>query len=88
MKGRKSVSRDPVRRQEVKLALDALAIVAENGDEVAKARAQILVDRFNQVRRTHPGQPNYIDIRDFGHDPEPQVQVQGNPEARQPNRNA
>ena len=88
LKGKKSVSRDPVRRQEVKLALDALAIVAENGDEVAKARAQILVDRFNQVRRTHPGQPNYIDIRDFGHDPEPQVQVQGNPEAGQPNRNA
>ena len=66
VKGKKSVSRDQQRKESVKIALDALAIVAENGDAVAKAIAQILIDRFNQVRRTGPEDPNHSKLADYG----------------------
>ena len=66
VKGKKSVSRDTQRKESVKIALDALAIVAENGDAVAKARAQNLIDRFNQVRKTGPEDPNHIKLADYG----------------------
>ena len=69
LKGKKAVSSDPQRQASVKLALDALAIVAENGDAVAKERAQILVDRFNKVRDAKPGQKNYVDLKDYGKAP-------------------
>lgn len=65
-KGKKSVKNDPERKARVDLALDALAIVAENGDHVAKARAQILVDRFNEVRGARRGQNNFVDLEQRG----------------------
>ncbi len=65
-KGKKSVKNDPERKAKVDLALDALAIVAENGDHVAKARAQILVDRFNEVRGAQRGQNNFVDLEQRG----------------------
>jgi hypothetical protein len=86
VKGKKSVSRDPQRRESVKLALDALAIVAENGDDVARARAQILVDRFNEVREAHPGDRNHVDLRDYGHVPEPEAPARVEPAPAQPLR--
>lgn len=73
VKGKKAVTGNAQRKESVKLALDALAIVAENGDDVAKARAQILVDRFNEVRHAAPGQRNYVDIRNYGQAPEPEA---------------
>lgn len=66
VKGKKAASGNRQRQESVKLALDALAIVAENGDNVAKARAQILVDRFNAVRKTHPGDRNHVDLANYG----------------------
>ena len=66
LKGKKSVSSNPVRQESVKLALDALAIVADSGDRVAKERAQILVDRFNKVRGVKPGHKDYIDLQNYG----------------------
>ena len=81
VKGKKAVTGNTQRKESVKLALDALAIVAENGDDVAKARAQILVDRFNTVRHTAPGQQNYVDIRDYGHVPEQEAAAAEGPEA-------
>ena len=81
VKGKKSVTSNPQRKDSVKLALDALAIVAQNGDDVAKARAQILVDRFNAVRHAAPGQPNYMDIRNYGHVAEPEAAAVGGNEA-------
>lgn len=69
VKGKKAVSGNLQRQESVKLALDALAIVAENGDHVAKARAQILVDRFNAVRKTHPGDRNHVNLANYGNVP-------------------
>ncbi len=66
LKGKKAVSSDPKRQESVRLALNALAIAAKNGDEVAKARAQILVDRFNKVRGVQPGHKDYVDLKNFG----------------------
>ena len=66
LKGKKSVSSDPQRQESVKLALDALAIAAKDGDATAKARAQMLVDRFNEVRGVKPGHKNYIDLKNYG----------------------
>lgn len=65
-KGKKSVKNDPERKAKVDLALDALAIVAENGDHVARARAQMLVDRFNEVRGARRGQNNFVDLEQRG----------------------
>ena len=70
----------------MKLALDALAIVAENGDDVARARAQILVDRFNEVREAHPGDRNHVGLRDYGHVPEPEAPARVEPAPAQPLR--
>ena len=64
-KGRKSVKNDPQRKASVDLALKALAVVAESGDDVAKARAQILVDRFNQVRGKPEGHPDHVDLKNY-----------------------
>lgn len=69
VKGKKAVTRNPQRQLAVKQALDALAIVAENGDRVATARAQILADRFNEVRRTRPGDRNHVDLANYGKAP-------------------
>ena len=66
LKGKKSVSSNPVRQESVKLALDALAIVADNGDRITKERAQILVERFNKVRGVKPGHKDYIDLNNYG----------------------
>ena len=84
VKGKKSVKNDPERKEIVKTALDALALAAENGDEVAKARAQMLADRFNKVRGTHQGDQHYVDIRDYGHNIQGlQAPVQEGPDLEQ-----
>ena len=75
VKGKKKVSSDPQRKESIKIALDALAIVAENGDNVAKTRAQILIDRFNTVNKaTEPGSRNHIDLSNYGKDILPAAQ--------------
>ena len=66
VKGKKSVTNDPQRKASVKLALDALAIAAKDGDTVAKARAKILVDRFNEVRHAEAGDRNFVDLKNYG----------------------
>ncbi len=66
LKGKKSVKNDPRREASVDLALNALAIAAKNGDSVAKARAQILADRFNKVRGVQPGHRDFIDLSKYG----------------------
>ena len=84
VKGKKSVKNDPERKEIVKTALDALALAAENGDAVAKARAQMLADRFNKVRGTHQGDQHYVDIRDYGHNIQGlQAPVQEGPDLEQ-----
>lgn len=63
--GKKSVRRTKEGRDSADLALSALAIVASSGDEVARARAQLLVDRINEVRGTQPGDKYYVRLRDY-----------------------
>ncbi len=65
LKGKKSVKNDPQREASVDLALNALAIAAKNVDSVAKARAQILADRFNKVRGAQPGHRDFVDLSKY-----------------------
>lgn len=65
LKGKKSVRRRQEDRDAVDLALSAVAVAAREGDAVAKKRAQILVDRVNQVRGAKPGEPNHVDLREY-----------------------
>lgn len=79
VKGKKSLKNDPVRQESVDLALDALSIVAAEGDEVAKARAQILVDRFNTVRGAkQQGDRGFVNLDDHAKkfQEEPQAEQQ------------
>ena len=75
-KGKKSVKNDPERKANVDLALNALAIVAESGDAVAKARAQLLVDRFNEVRGKPVGHPDHVDLKDYGKAKAPEIKAE------------
>ena len=65
LKGKKSVRRRQEDRDAVDLAVSAVAVAARDGDAVAKKRAQILVNRINQVRGTKPGEPNHVDLKDY-----------------------
>ena len=65
LKGKKSVRRRQEDREAVDLAISAVAVAARDGDPVAKKRAQILVNRINQVRDVAPGEPNHVDLRDY-----------------------
>ncbi len=49
----------------VLLQLAGLAIAASCGDAVARARAQILVDRINEVRGTKPGDQYFVRLSDY-----------------------
>ena len=65
LKGKKSVRRHQEGRDSVDLALNILSTVAFSGDKVAMERAQILVDRINEVRGAEPGSRDYVDLRDY-----------------------
>jgi hypothetical protein len=67
LKGRKGVSRNMERRESVELAIRAVAICAENGDAVAKQRAQTLADRINVVRGVKRGEKHFVDLEDYSH---------------------
>lgn len=62
LKGKKSVRRDQKGKDSVDLALRAVAIAANSGDDTAIQRARILVDRINTVRKTGPGYRHYVDL--------------------------
>ena len=66
VKGKKSVTTNQQRKESVDLALDALAIVASSGDNVAKARANILINRFNEVRNADRNPQNKVDLANYG----------------------
>lgn len=65
LKGRKGVSRNMERRESVELAIRTVAICAENGDAVAKQRAQTLADRINVVRGVKRGEKYFVDLDDY-----------------------
>ncbi len=66
LKGKKAVTNNAQRKASVKLALDALSVAAANGDATAKRRAQNLVNRINKVRGAEPGDPNYVNLDNYG----------------------
>lgn len=70
-KGKMAVRRTTEGRNSFDLAMKALAIAARDGDEVAKKRAQILVERINATRKAGCNSPNYINLETLA--PAPQA---------------
>ena len=64
-KGKKSVRKTKEGKESFDLAMKALAFASKNGDDVARARAQNLVDRINQVRGVKKGQRNFVDLKAY-----------------------
>lgn len=65
-KGKMKVRMTKKGRDSFDLAMKALAIVAKNGNEVAKARADILVERINEVRgATQPHSKNRVELKEY-----------------------
>lgn len=65
LKGRKSTRRSPQEKETVELCLKALSMAAASGDQVAEERAQILVDRINEVRGAEPGSKDHVDLDNY-----------------------
>ncbi len=69
LKGKEKPRKGPESKEKFRIAMDALAIAARNGDAVAKKRAQDVVDRINTVRKAKPGTENYVSLNDYGQAP-------------------
>ena len=69
LKGKEKPRKGPESKEKFKIAMDALAIAARNGDAVAKKRAQDVVDRINTVRKAKAGSENYVSLNDYGKAP-------------------
>ncbi len=54
----------------------AVALAAQSGDDVAKQRAQNLVDKYNFTRGTMPGLYGYVDLKDFEEKKQPEAENQ------------
>ncbi|MBO6157696.1 MAG: hypothetical protein J6P72_00385 [Firmicutes bacterium] len=67
MKGKKSIRRDQDGRNRFDQSLDVLAELAEVSD-FAKDKAETLVDRINEVRKTEPDGRNGVSLANYGAD--------------------
>ena len=67
MKGKKSIRRNQDGRNRFDQSLDVLSELAKVSD-YAKDKAETLVDRINEVRKTKPGDRNGVSLSNYGAD--------------------
>ncbi len=65
LKGKKSVRMTQEGRDSFDLAMKAIALAARDGDAMAEQRANMLMDRVNEVRGATPGSKDYVSMEKY-----------------------
>ncbi len=73
LKGKKSVRMTEEGRESFDLAMKVVALAARDGNAMAKQRAQMIVDRVNEVRGAAPGSKDYVSLDKYVENRAPQA---------------